>query len=46
MAEWPPIEQLKGRPLGRVLIKMRQIKREQVHQALKIQKESQQAVQG
>lgn len=40
MADWPPIEQLKGRPLGRVLIKMGKIKREHVHKALSIQKES------
>jgi type IV pilus assembly protein PilB len=38
--EYPPIEQLKGRPLGRVLIKMGLITREKVHKALSVQKES------
>jgi len=33
------MEQLRGRPLGRVLIKMRKITREQVHEALEIQKD-------
>jgi type IV pilus assembly protein PilB len=33
----PPIEQLKGRPLGRVLIKMGRLTREQVHQGLSVQ---------
>jgi type IV pilus assembly protein PilB len=33
----PPIDQLKGRPLGRVLIKMGRLTREQVHQALAVQ---------
>jgi len=33
----PPIEQLRGRTLGRVLIKMGVISREQVHDCLKIQ---------
>jgi type IV pilus assembly protein PilB len=33
------IEELKGRPLGRVLIKMGKITRKQVHEALEIQKE-------
>lgn len=36
----PPIEQLKGRPLGRVLIKMGKITRDKVHKALSVQKES------
>src|SRR3954469_7880125 len=35
----PPIDQLKGRPLGRVLIKMGRLTREQVHQALALQAE-------
>lgn len=34
----PPIEQLRGRPLGRVLIKMGKINRAQVSEALEIQK--------
>jgi type IV pilus assembly protein PilB len=38
-AKMPPIEQLRGRPLGRVLIKMGKLKRSQVHEALDIQKE-------
>ena len=33
----PPVEQLKDRPLGRVLIKMGRLTREQVHQALAVQ---------
>ena len=33
----PPIDQLKGRPLGRVLIKMGRLTREQVHRGLDIQ---------
>ena len=35
----PPIDQLKGRPLGRVLIKMGRLTREQVHQGLAVQTE-------
>ncbi len=35
----PPIDQLKGRPLGRVLIKMGRLTREQVHRGLAIQAE-------
>ena len=35
----PPIEQLKGRPLGRVLIKMGKVSRTQVHEALDLQKQ-------
>jgi type IV pilus assembly protein PilB len=35
----PPVEQLRGRPLGRVLIKMGILTREQVHGCLKIQQE-------
>src|SRR5579862_4398581 len=37
----PPIDQLKNRPLGRVLIKMGRLTREQVHQALGVQVEQQ-----
>src|SRR3954453_6626157 len=37
----PPIDQLKGRPLGRVLIKMGRLTREQVHKALAVQAEQQ-----
>ncbi len=44
MAKIPPIEQLKGRPLGRVLIKMGKLTREKVHRALSVQKESGKAV--
>src|SRR3990172_8588041 len=35
----PPVEQLRGRQLGRILIKMGCIRRAEVHQALEIQKE-------
>ena len=35
----PPIEQLRGRPLGRILIKMGKLRRAQVHEAQDIQKE-------
>ncbi len=35
----PSIEQLRGRQLGRILIKMGKLKRPQVHEALEIQKE-------
>ncbi len=44
MAKMPPIEQLKGRPLGRVLIKMGKITRDKVHKALSVQKESATAI--
>jgi len=37
--KYPPIEQLKGRPLGRVLIKIGKITRAQVHEALQLQKQ-------
>ncbi|HEY4329854.1 MAG TPA: hypothetical protein VGN88_08960, partial [Phycisphaerae bacterium] len=37
----PPIDQLKNRPFGRVLIKMGRLTREQVHQALAVQAEQQ-----
>ncbi|MBN1765796.1 MAG: Flp pilus assembly complex ATPase component TadA [Sedimentisphaerales bacterium] len=40
MADIPPIGQLKGRPLGRVLIKMGKLTRDKVHKALSMQKES------
>ena len=35
----PPVEQLRGRQLGRILIKMGKLRRGQVHEALEIQKE-------
>src|SRR3954462_11516520 len=35
----PPIDQLRNRPLGRVLIKMGRLTREQVHKALAVQVE-------
>ncbi len=35
----PPVSQLRGRPLGRVLIKMGKVTRTQVHDALEIQKQ-------
>ena len=35
----PTIEQLRGRQLGRILIKMGKLRRTQVHEALEIQKE-------
>ncbi len=35
----PSVEQLRGRQLGRILIKMGKLKRPQVHEALEIQKE-------
>ena len=38
MATIPPVEKLKGRPLGRALIKMGILTREKVHEALNIQK--------
>jgi len=41
----PPIEQLRGRTLGRVLIKMGALTREKVHECLKIQKQRQGNVQ-
>ncbi|MBN2376724.1 MAG: Flp pilus assembly complex ATPase component TadA [Sedimentisphaerales bacterium] len=44
MAKMPPVTQLKGRPLGRVLIKMGKLTREKVHKALSVQKESPSAV--
>lgn len=41
----PPIEQLRGRTLGRILIKMGAISREQVHECLKVQGQRQEKVQ-
>lgn len=38
--QMPPIDQLKGRPLGRVLIKMAKLRRSHVHAALEKQKET------
>ncbi len=35
----PPIEQLRGRQLGRILIKMGKVTRNEIHKALEIQKE-------
>ncbi len=40
MAKMPPIGQLKGRPLGRVLIKMGLLTREKVREGLTVQKKS------
>ncbi len=37
-ADMPPISQLKGRPLGRILIKMGKVSRAQVSEALELQK--------
>jgi type IV pilus assembly protein PilB len=37
MAKVPPVRQLKGRTLGRILIKMRVLTRDKVHTCLKIQ---------
>jgi len=39
MAKIPPVRQLKGRTLGRILIKMRCLTREKVHECLKIQQQ-------
>lgn len=39
MAKMPPLEQLKGRTIGRVLVKMGILNRNQVQQCLEIQKE-------
>ncbi len=41
MEKLPPIEQLRGRPIGRVLMKMGILTREKVHQCLEIQKKRQ-----
>ena len=40
MAAYPPITQLKGRALGRVLIKMGKITRDKVQKTLAFQKDS------
>ena len=37
--ELPPIEQLRGRPLGRILMKMGILSRDKVHECLNIQKQ-------
>ena len=42
----PPVEQLRGRTLGRVLIKMGILTREKVHECLKIQKQRRATVRG
>ena len=39
MAKIPPVRELKGRTLGRILIKMRLLTRDKVHKALTIQKD-------
>ena len=41
MEKLPPVEQLRGRPIGRVLIKMGKLTREKVHECLEIQKQRQ-----
>ncbi len=41
----PPIEQLRGRTLGRILIKMGALSREQLHECLKVQAQRQGKVQ-
>ena len=41
MEKLPPIEQLRGRPIGRVLIKMGKLTREKVHKCIEIQKQRQ-----
>ena len=41
----PPIEQLRGRTLGRILIKMGVLTREKVHECLKIQKQRHRTIQ-
>ncbi len=38
-SDMPPIDQLKGRPLGRILIKMGKLTRAQVSEALELQKQ-------
>jgi len=42
MDKIPPIEQLRGRPIGRVLMKMGLLTREKVHHCLEVQKQRQQ----
>jgi type IV pilus assembly protein PilB len=39
MEKFPPVEQLRGRPLGRILMKMGILSREKVHECLEIQKQ-------
>ena len=40
MADWDyNIDELRGRPIGRVLVKMKKLTREKVHEALELQKE-------
>ena len=39
MAKLPPAQQLKGRTLGRILIKMGILTRDKVHECLKIQQQ-------
>jgi type IV pilus assembly protein PilB len=39
MAKIPPVNELKGRTIGRILVKMGLLTREKVHEALKIQQE-------
>ena len=41
MNKMPPVEQLRGRPIGRVLIKMGLLTREKVHHCLEVQKQRQ-----
>ncbi len=41
----PPIDQLRGRPLGRVLIKMGLLTREKVHECLKLQRQRHDGIQ-
>ena len=41
MEKMPPIEHLRGRPIGRVLMKMGLLTRENIHQCLEIQKKRQ-----
>ncbi|MHC4068283.1 MAG: GspE/PulE family protein [Planctomycetota bacterium] len=45
LKDMPPIEQLRGRNLGRILIKMGLLTREKVHECLTIQKERKGSVQ-
>jgi hypothetical protein len=40
VAKIPPVRELKGRTLGRILIKMGLLTREKVHKALVIQKKN------
>jgi hypothetical protein len=38
-AKLPPVEQLRGRTLGRILIKMGLVTREKVHECLRLQRQ-------